>query len=95
MTLDALQEWYSTQCDGDWEHDWGIKIETLDNPGWRLRVNLVGTALEGKVMARKETERSESDWFQTWSDGQTFDGAGGGNNLGDLLAAFANFVKPS
>ena len=22
-----LQEWYKNQCDGDWEHEYGIKIE--------------------------------------------------------------------
>ncbi|GHB54781.1 hypothetical protein GCM10010331_48120 [Streptomyces xanthochromogenes] len=32
--LDRLQSWYSAQCNGDWEHEWGIKIDTLDNPGW-------------------------------------------------------------
>lgn len=29
-----LQKWYKSQCDGDWEHEYGIKIETVDNPGW-------------------------------------------------------------
>ena len=29
-----LQKWYKSQCNGDWEHSFGIKIETLDNPGW-------------------------------------------------------------
>ncbi|MFE2849501.1 Imm53 family immunity protein, partial [Streptomyces scopuliridis] len=32
--LDWLQNWYTQQCDGDWEHEWGVKIATLDNPGW-------------------------------------------------------------
>ena len=27
-----LQSWYQSQCDGDWEHEFGIRIETLDNP---------------------------------------------------------------
>jgi len=31
--LQFLQEWYLEQCNGDWEHEFGIKIETLDNPG--------------------------------------------------------------
>ncbi|MFD5200063.1 Imm53 family immunity protein [Streptomyces sp. NPDC058375] len=29
----SLQGWYSAQCNEDWEHEWGGKIETLDNPG--------------------------------------------------------------
>jgi hypothetical protein len=31
--LPWLQGWYATQCDGDWEHEYGVSIETLDNPG--------------------------------------------------------------
>jgi len=37
--LTELQAWYVVQCDGDWEHTYGVKIETLDNPGWMLRVD--------------------------------------------------------
>jgi hypothetical protein len=29
-----LQRWYTAQCDGGWEHHYGITIGTLDNPGW-------------------------------------------------------------
>ncbi|WP_239135544.1 Imm53 family immunity protein, partial [Actinoplanes derwentensis] len=27
--LTWLQGWYATQCDGDWEHEYGVSIETL------------------------------------------------------------------
>jgi hypothetical protein len=33
-TLTWLQAWYAEQCDGDWEHQFGVSVETLDNPGW-------------------------------------------------------------
>ncbi len=35
--LSRLQRWYSAQCDGDWEHGLGVRIETLDNPGWMVQ----------------------------------------------------------
>ncbi|TGN21626.1 immunity 53 family protein [Empedobacter tilapiae] len=38
--IDWLQNWYESQCDGDWEHYYGIKIETLDNPGWDISVDI-------------------------------------------------------
>jgi hypothetical protein len=38
-----LQGWYAAQCDGDWEHERGVKIETLDNPEWAIRIDLEGT----------------------------------------------------
>ena len=41
--IDWLQSWYEKQCNSDWEHNYGIKIETLDNPGWSITVDLVDT----------------------------------------------------
>lgn len=93
--LAAVQAWYAAQCDGEWEHRYGVVIETLDNPGWSLKVDLVGTPLEGKNAELEAAERTESDWVHIWSDGQTFQGAGGSGNLSELLAAFSYFAKPS
>lgn len=38
--LRFLQDWYLSQCDGDWEHQLGIDIGTIDNPGWTVKVSL-------------------------------------------------------
>src|SRR5262245_45197449 len=38
--LERLQRWYDSRCDGRWEHDYGIEIETCDNPGWLVRIDL-------------------------------------------------------
>jgi Immunity protein 53 len=46
--LQRLQDWYSAQCDGDWEHQQGVRIESLDNPGWALDIDLADTALADK-----------------------------------------------
>ncbi|MBS1660912.1 MAG: hypothetical protein JST68_07650 [Bacteroidetes bacterium] len=29
--LNWQQTWHLEQCDGEWEHEYGVKIETLDN----------------------------------------------------------------
>jgi hypothetical protein len=44
--LVALQRWYADQCNGDWEHKDGVEINTPDNPGWRVVIDLRDTALE-------------------------------------------------
>lgn len=31
--LERLERWYAAQCNGDWEHTYGVKIGYLDNPG--------------------------------------------------------------
>ena len=43
-----LQKWYSDQCNGEWEHQRGVTIVTCDNPGWWVKIDLAGTALEPK-----------------------------------------------
>jgi hypothetical protein len=62
--LQELQKWYRSQCNGNWEHAWGIKIGTLDNPGWSLLINLADTDLANKAFAVYSSglpEQSELD----------------------------------
>lgn len=35
-----LQGWTKSQIDGDWEHELGISISMLDNPGWILSADV-------------------------------------------------------
>ena len=60
--LERLQDWYAVQCDGVWESDRGITVETLDNPGWRVVVDLTGTELENVSFEEFVVERLEDDW---------------------------------
>ncbi len=46
--LTWIQNWYAEQCNGDWEHCYGITIENLDNPGWKVDIPLTDTDLEEK-----------------------------------------------
>ena len=42
---DRLSAWYAKHCNGDWEHSDGVKIETLDNPGWLAKVDIASTPI--------------------------------------------------
>jgi hypothetical protein len=90
-----LQAWYATHCNGDWEHQYGVEVGTLDNPGWRVQIDVVGTELEGREQARAITERSDTDWVQSWCDGTTFHAAASPTNLRDAIAAFVQFATGS
>ena len=90
--LDDLVSWYVEHCDGEWEHSYGVTLDTLDNPGWSLKVDLKETRLEGVAMERTVSERTEDDWIQAWSDGVAFYAAGGPTNLHEIVAAFADFA---
>ena len=92
--LTWLQAWYATQCDGDWEHQHGVEIGTLDNPGWRLQIDLVGTELEPRGKDRAEVHRSEHDWCTTWVEDATFHAACGPLNLGEAIHEFRCWAQP-
>src|SRR5687768_6594353 len=88
-----LQRWYRAQCDGDWEHSYGIKIETLDNPGWEINVDLRDTRWEDFRRPLEIVERSEGDWIHTkWTDA-CFNGAGGAGNFEELIERFLQIVE--
>jgi Immunity protein 53 len=88
-----LQAWYTSQCDGEWEHTYGVEITTLDNPGWLLTVNLTGTDLESQVKPRSEIYRSEHDWCTSWTDDEKFHAACGPLNLGEAIHDFRRWAQ--
>ncbi len=72
-----IQKWYSSQCNGDWEHSYGVKIQSLDNPGWLVEIDLIETELFGFPLSPIERGNSESDkeWVSCKSDGTKYVGA--------------------
>ena len=87
-----LQKWYASQCDGTWEHSFGIKIESLDNPGWRVAIDLQGTALADKPFAGVAAEYSPDNWVRCSLRDRAFVGAGGVGNLEEILRVFVNWA---
>ena len=89
-----MKSWVSGQCDGDWEHGAGLRLETLDNPGWMLTVDLSATKLDSFTSARTMEQRSDHDWIQIEVAGGTFVGCGGIGNLGEIVERFLSLVEP-
>jgi hypothetical protein len=90
--IEWLMAWYRSQCDGDWEHQNSIRIETLDNPGWSLDVDLAATPQAGKSLPQSMTERSEHDWVFMEVKDNIFRARGGPGNLSEMIELFAAFV---
>ncbi|MCX4762195.1 immunity 53 family protein [Streptomyces sp. NBC_01275] len=86
--LGWLQRWYEAQCDGDWEHEWGVRIDTLDNPGWSVRIDLEETLLAGRPYEGTEFRRSGSDWGMARVSDDVFEASCGPLNLGEVLGLF-------
>lgn len=58
-----LQDWTKSQIDGDWEHELGISISMLDNPGWILSADISNY---GDIL--KETKPLGRDNDVDWID---------------------------
>ena len=80
--------WYAQQSDGEWEHEWGISIETLDNPGWSVKIELTGTALANRSVEPAEVHRSEHDRLSAPLNKHAFEASCGPLNLGEVLHVF-------
>ncbi|WP_414169811.1 immunity 53 family protein [Streptoverticillium reticulum] len=90
--LKALQEWYASNCDGDWEHSFGIRIETSDNPGWILVVDLERTSLYGRF-CDKEDSSVDGSWISMKSDGREFVAACDPCSLDRAVDSFVKFAQ--
>ncbi|MET4073709.1 immunity 53 family protein [Hymenobacter sp. UYCo722] len=98
--LQRIQRWYTINCDGDWEHDngvsiWhGISVQTLDNPGWIVSINLKDTCLDASEMPYVLHERSTTNWFGYKVEKGNFEGVGGPENLTEILTYFLDIFLP-
>ncbi|MER8072588.1 immunity 53 family protein [Streptomyces sp. NPDC094034] len=92
--LKFLQKWYASACDGDWEHSYGIRIETTDNPGWILIVDLVRTPLHGRTYD-KEDQSIDGSWVSVKSDGIEFVAACDPGSLERAIDYFIEFSDVS
>jgi hypothetical protein len=88
-----LEEWYRQRYNGDWEHAWGIKIETLDNPGWKIKINLNETRVEDKTLQRVRIQRSEDDWIDYRAEKRTFHAGCGPLNLCETIRIFVDWFE--
>ena len=91
--LYLLQRWYVGQCDGEWEHSYGVTIDTLDNPGWTVRIDLTGTPLEGATAGWTKSDRSEHDWLRWRIEDERFEAACGPTNLNEAIVAFLDAAE--
>ena len=98
-TLRELQNWYESQCNDAWEHRYGLVIDTLDNPGWSLRVDLSGTYLEDAGFnpvsygVDAKLHPMGHDWISCQVEERQFRGFGGPQKLEELISVFLQWAS--
>ena len=98
--LERLNRWYVENCNEDWEHGYGVKIETLDNPGWLVHFDLQHTRLEQRCFdevsygcLRDGTPEAEQ-WIHCRADDKRWTGAGDPSQLERILETFLDWSIP-
>ncbi len=104
--LEKLQLWYDQHCDGDWEHSYGVSIETMDNPGWMVKINLTDTLLENTSFSPIKYGDSEfacynhsyskgtsNEWIDCYRDEDFFYGYCSTGNLERVLSIFLEWAN--
>ena len=87
-----IEAWFSEQCDSDWEHEFGVAIETLDNPGWTVTVDLEGTPLEDATFTAIHDVSHDTDWLSCRVVNRRFEGSGGPSRLRAILTVFLDWA---
>jgi hypothetical protein len=87
-----LQEWYRAQCNDEWEHSYGVRIDTLDNPGWRVAIDLKGTRLEHVEMTPVTSDNGPDNWVSAHVKNSQFIGYGDAEKLISILATFREWA---
>jgi len=88
-----LQEWFCSQCNGDWEHNYGISISTIDNPGWSLKINLTDTDLyDRKFQEVSFFVQEKAQWYQCKVKAGFFEAACDPRSLSTVILIFLSWA---
>jgi hypothetical protein len=97
--LADLQAWYLSQCNGDWEHTYGISIGTLDNPGWSFEVELTDSDLDGQSFAPvklgvgADSLEDDQNWLSCEVRENRFVAYGGPGKLEAMITIFISWTR--
>jgi hypothetical protein len=96
--LQRLQVWYVDQCNGEWENDHGIAITSCDNPGWWVKIDIIGTGLEHRPFNRVAEQVDASGfqqgdrWLSCFVNDGVWNGAGDETKLLVIVKTFLDWA---
>lgn len=88
QNIEWLEVWYKENCDGVWEHQYGVTIESLDNPGWSVRIDLHETKYAGMQMVMVQQDNGGHDWIMCSISKDIFCGCGDWLKLNAIIGIF-------
>lgn len=88
-----LQQWYADNCNGQWEHSYGIAIGTINKPGWAVSIDLTNTTLEGIKVPDHFQETSVNDWMGYSVAANVFEAVGDPSKLERIIEVFKEIAE--
>jgi len=88
-----LQEWFYQLCDREWEHENSILIETIDNPGWSIKIDLNNVNFSISSQKWKIFELSNENWVGYKVENNIFFAAGDPLKLETLIIIFKVIIE--
>lgn len=93
-SITILQQWYECNCNNNWEHENGVKIESLDNPGWSISLDLTDTPLDGLIYSVNKQSINTDKWYSITVENNILKGFG--NDLSEIIQLFyQGFLLPN
>jgi hypothetical protein len=96
LPLAALTRWYAAHCDG--AHRNGISIHSTDSLGWRVTIDLRGTALEYRLFTAiaegvdADGRPKAKSWLHCRVRNGTWHGSGDETRLDEILRRFLDWA---
>ena len=97
--IEKLQHWYLSQCNDNWEHSYGVTIDTLDNPGWRVSIDLTDTKLKSAAFTKvsygieDDSKTRDTEWLVCDKKQNQFIGHGGPMKLEEIISVFLSWAE--
>lgn len=91
--LTELGRWLAVQAPAYQATAGRVHIDTLDNPGWSLEVELDGSDLAGRLLPMVEFNRTETDWCHCFTRDGKFMAFGGPGNLSEIIGRFIAWTQ--
>ena len=91
--LEWLEDWYQQQCNGEWEHRQGMRLEPLEKSGWLLTIDLSGTSAVNARPQQLRLETQGGGWLACSIAGTCFKGSGDPRKLEQIIGVFRRWVE--
>ncbi len=88
-----LQSWFLRQCNGAWEYEHGIRIQTDDYPGWIVVIHFGQTDLSDATFDPIEIDLGDDDWMNCAVQRNAYYGSGYPSKLEAILDEFRRWAS--